>query len=128
MFYAYNGTLRVEYLDNRKGVLLKQRIGSYDNSFWPRDFLSSSCKMQAKNVTLSEEFGGRFNDGKVGVSSFACAILGNSNVTAFVDDGTLLVRLVVGQQLPLWEAQVWDIISLRIFDAPIPSRYMSPPP
>ena len=126
IFFAFNSTLSVEFLDNEKGAIAKQKIGSYSNSFWPQDWLASACSLFSSNVTLGDEFSGRFNDGKKDLLGYNCNILQNDHVTAFVSRDGSLVRLVIGKQLPLWEPQIWDVISETYFDAPIPQSFLDP--
>jgi hypothetical protein len=126
IFYGFNASLVVEYLDNESGQVVQKPIGSFANSFWPADYLHSSCVMKSANATLAREFSGRFNDCKSGLLMYTCSILQNPNVTAFTTPAGSLVRLVVGKQLPMWEPQVWDVISETIYDAPFPKSFLAP--
>ncbi len=128
IFYAFDGLLSAEFLNNTNRAVTVAKLGAYNNSFWPPDYLASACELISSNVTLDNEFGGKFNDGKSGLDQFKCNILNNPNVTAFVSsEKQELVRLVVGKLLPMWEFQIWDVVAMQRFESPFPKSFLAPP-
>ena len=109
-------------------VSVEQLPGQYGPEFWPQDFLSCSCKLDVRNVTLLDEFGGNFRDGTQNASRFVCGngMLAGAPLTTYTDSGGNLIRFVIEQKLPLFNAQVWDVMLTDVFGTPLPDSFFCP--
>lgn len=127
VFYAYNSSLSVVFLNNSAGKIQGDSVGTYQNSFWPRDLLSSRCRYMG-SVVLENQFGGKFHDGMT-TDEYACNLEQNLQVQisplVFVANSTI-VRFQLQKPAPGWNPQVWDIMDQLILPD-LQEQYMRPP-
>ena len=126
VFYGYQGHLYAGTFFLNNGSLVGGPIGSYGPNYWPRDFLSSLCVRLRSNVTLSREFGGNFNDGRVAATEYDCKLMdGAIEPQIYVNESGQLMRFSSKDSSGLWRPQVWDVIEQQ--DVNVSDSFMRPP-
>lgn len=128
VFYGFNGTISAAYLPLAdQGKAVGKVLGPFDpNSYWPRE---PECQETMRGVQIPVEFGGHFRDNTANSTLYECQLAGISNVQMYVDGatGSQVLRLAFTKAAPMWNPQIWDIMSQQEFPDPFPEKFMAPP-
>jgi len=136
-FWAWEGVVASAYVDINQGIVTCSRLPyPYNASFWPRDFLTSCCKLvdpQGRVEPMPPRFGNRTNsfDGRLGVAR-ACVMTGGGGMhiepVVWLDPKTgLVLRFDIASASPGWNPQTWDILEQVTYPEPINKSFLAPP-